>query len=120
VHRTPTNTRDLLHFWYGTEIRLQPYETTYSIGTTATAIGKYANQRTAILVANLHASQILYIGFSSGVSATNGTPLSANQWFAWNWVNDNEIAMRDMWAIASGAATPIYVLESVLAPVVDG
>ena len=108
--------RSLIGWYYKAEIRLQPYENTYTVGTTAVAVGKYANQRTAILFGNPGTTAIV-VGFSSGVTSTAGIPVAAGGWFAFNWFQDNELVMRDMWAISSQAGQTLYVLESVLAPV---
>ena len=116
---TPNSARSLIEWFYETSIRLRPQETSYTIGTTSQVIGKYANQRSAVLVSNSSGNTV-YLGFSSGVSSTSGIVLNAGQWFSFGWYLDNELCSQDLWAVASAGSTTIYVLESVLAPVVDG
>jgi len=107
--------RSLIGWYYNAEIRLQPYESTVTVGTSAVAIGKYANQRSAILLGNCGTTAIV-VGFSSGVTSSAGIPIAGGGWFSFNWFADNELVMRDMWAISSAGGQTLYVLESVLAP----
>jgi hypothetical protein len=108
--------RSLIGWYYDAEIRLDPRESTVTVGTTAVAIGKYANQRSAILLGNCGTTAIV-VGFSASVTSGAGIPIAGGAWFSFNWFQDNEIVMRDMFAISSAGGQTLYVLESVLAPV---
>lgn len=110
------STRSLNKLYYGAEIRVDPRETTYTIGTAAVAVGKYANQRDEIVFGNPGTTAII-VGFSPGVTATSGIPVAPGGWFSLLWRDDGELVMRDMWAISSLASQTLYVLEAVLSPV---
>jgi hypothetical protein len=109
----PQSVRDLILYNFGTEIRVYPKESNPSVGTTALAIGAFANVRVALTVAN-PGSNTVYLGYSTSVSATFGFPLAAGQFLTWNWYIDGEIVMAAMFAIAGSSSNPLYVVESSL------
>ena len=76
-----------------------------SIGATAGVIVDGTGRRRSVLIQNVHATQILYVGTTSGVTTSNGIRVNAGE----------SIEFSDyigpVYGIASGAATDIRVFE---------
>jgi hypothetical protein len=108
--------RSLIASYFGAEIRLQPYESDYSVSTTALQIGKRANQRAALYLANTGATVIAF-ALNSGVTTTTGLILNPTQSVTFTWFLDGEIVALDWYAISSGAGSTLHVIESVLSVV---
>ncbi|GAG63154.1 unnamed protein product [marine sediment metagenome] len=66
--------------------------------------------RTAYILYNNHATQIIYIRRSKGVSFVNGFPLPAGGSLAFKIPEDD--VSGELWAIADGAATDLRFIES--------
>lgn len=85
--------------------RLGAYNTV-SVGTTAAVIASRRDSRNSIIVQNVHASQVLYVGTDSSVTTSNGLKVAAGE----------SVKIDDyrgvVYGIASGAATDVRFLES--------
>jgi hypothetical protein len=112
----PVSARDLIALYYGSQIRLQPFETTLTVGTSSVQAGKLSNQRVAVTFSNPGANLIV-VGLSAGVTATSGYVVPANGFLSFTWLLDGELVMRDFWAISGTASQTLYVAESVLSVV---
>ena len=81
------------------------------VGTTAAEILKNNPDRVFFLVVNLSANTV-YVGLASDVGATKGIQLDANGGFvSFSVEEDGEAVAYQIFAIATGAASAIYVLE---------
>jgi len=81
------------------------------VSTTAAEILRNNPDRVFWIVVNLSAN-VVYVGLSGGVSATKGIRLDANGGFTSSSVEeDGEAVAYQVFAIATGAASAIYVLE---------
>jgi hypothetical protein len=109
----PLSARGLIDTYYGTQIRLQPFETVLTVGTSSVVAGKLGNQRVAVLYCNPGSTQIT-LGLSAGVTAGNGYTLGQNGVLRFDWVNDGEMVMQQFYAISSAGGQTLYILESVL------
>ena len=83
--------------------------TTHTAGAAATnliPVASALNLRRNVIIRNLHATQVAYIGPTSAVTTANGWPIDADtqQSFAFGHG-------IDLFIIADGAATPIRVME---------
>ena len=108
--------RGLIKSYFGADIRLQPFETTLTVGTTSVQAGKLSNQRVAITFGNC-GSNLIVVGLSAGVTATSGYPVAPNGFLSFTWFLDGELVMRDFWAISGTASQTLYIAESVLSVV---
>jgi len=82
-----------------------------SVGTTAAEILKNNPDRVFWLVVNLSAN-VVYMGLSGDVSSTKGIRLDTNGgWASMSVEEDGEAVAYQVFAIASGAGSAIYVLE---------
>jgi hypothetical protein len=108
--------RGLIKSYYGADIRLQPFETSLTVGTTAVAAGKLANQRVAVTFGNC-GTTLIVVGLSPGVTATSGFPVPTSGFLTFNWFLDGELVMRDFYAISGSPAQTLYICESVLSVV---
>lgn len=108
--------RGLIRNYFGADIRLQPFETTLTVGTSAVQAGKLANQRVAVTFSNPGANLIV-VGLSTGVTATSGFVVPSNGFLSFTWYLDGELVMRDFYAISGTASQTLYICESVLSVV---
>lgn len=81
-----------------------------SVGTTAVRLVPSHTKRTALGIANMHATAILYYSTDPGVTAANGFPIYPRT------VRDLNIGLGDdprteFFAISDTAATPIAITE---------
>jgi hypothetical protein len=77
-------------------------------GSGVITVGGTINMPRYITVHNNHGSQVLYVGWGSDVSTSNGLPIPAGEHRTLRaWYDD------ELWAIASGASTDtrVYVLH---------
>lgn len=82
-----------------------------SIGTTSELVLKNNPDRVFFLVVNLSAN-VVYVALSKDVSATKGIRLDANGGFvSFSAEEDGEAVASDVYGVATGAASAIYVLE---------
>lgn len=109
----PLSARDLISLYFGTQIRLQPFETTLTVGTTSVQAGKLSNQRVAITFSN-PGSNLITVGLSAGVTSTSGYVVPSNGFLSFTWFLDGELVMRDFWAISGSASQTLYIAESVM------
>jgi ABC-type Mn2+/Zn2+ transport system permease subunit len=110
---TARSARELIAFYFGAQIRARPIETAVVVGLTAVPVGTYANTRSAITFGNC-GSNLIVVGFSSGVTAAAGYPVPIGGFISFTWFLDNELVMRDFFAISGTAAQTLYVVETVL------
>ncbi|GAI67701.1 unnamed protein product [marine sediment metagenome] len=66
--------------------------------------------RTSYILYNNHATQIIYLRRSKGVSTVNGFPLPPGGSLAFKIPEDD--VSGELWAIADGAATDLRFIES--------
>lgn len=86
---------------------------TNSVGTDAVRILQENPRRLSFQVVNLSANS-LYIAPTNQVSSTRGIFLAANGGIvSLIWDRDFELCSHEWYAVASGAASDIYVLENV-------
>lgn len=112
----PLSARDLIGLFFGTEIRLQPYETTLTVGTTSVQAGKLSNQRVAVTFSN-PGTTLITVGLSPAVTATSGYSVPTGGFLSFTWYLDGELVMRDFYAISSAASQTLYICESVMSVV---
>jgi len=68
--------------------------------------------RLALLIVNLSVN-IVYLSFDNLVGPAHGIYLGANGgYLALNWQDDLETLSREVWGIATGAGSAVYVLET--------
>lgn len=85
-----------------------------SLGTTPQIILANNPNRLAWRITNLHATQQVYLGLTSSVSATNGVRLDpAGGGASMIWNEDFQLTGWAIWGVASGAGTNIYSFEVV-------
>lgn len=112
----PLSARDLISLYFGTQIRLQPFETTLTVGTSAVQAGKLSNQRVAVSFSNPGTSAIV-IGLSTGVTSSSGFVVPGPGFLSFTWFLDGELVMRDFFAISSASGQTLYICESVMSVV---
>lgn len=96
------------HFGIGSRPVFNRVATT--INTTATRFLANDPDRVGVIISNVGTSTI-YIGLSNSVSTTSGIPLFSGGSITLKWENDFESVTHERWAVASGAASTVYVEE---------
>lgn len=85
------------------------------VGVAAARILANNPQRVGFQITNLSAN-IVYVGITNQVSATHGIMLGpAGGIMSVIWDRDFEECSHEWWALASGAASDIYVLRNLIA-----
>jgi len=112
----PISARDLIGFYFDTQIRLQPKETTLTVGTTAVSAGSLGNQRVAVTFANA-GSNIITVGLTPSVTSTSGFVVPTGGFLSFTWFLDGELVMQQFYAISGAAAQTLYICESVMSVV---
>ena len=112
----PISARDLISLYFGTQIRLQPKETTLTVGTTAVAAGALGNQRVAITFGNC-GSTLITVGLSAGVVSGAGYPVAPSSFVSFTWFLDGELVMQQFYGISSAGGQTLYICESVMSVV---
>jgi len=112
----PLSARDLISFYFGSQIRLQPKETTLTVGTTAVAAGSLGNQRVAVTFSNPGTTAIV-VGLSTGVTSSSGFVVAAGSFLSFTWFLDGELVMQQFYAISSASSQTLYICESVMSVV---
>jgi len=112
----PISVRDLIAAYFGTQIRLQPKETTLTVGMTAVAAGALGNQRVAITFGNC-GSTLITVGLSAGVVSGSGYPVAPSSFVSFTWLLDGELVMGQFYAISGSASQTLYICESVMSVV---
>lgn len=108
--------RGLIKEYFGCEIRLQPKETTLTVGTTAVAAGSLGNQRVAVTFSNPGSTAIV-LGLSTGVTSSSGFVVPGPGFLSFTWFLDGELVMQQFYAISSAGGQTLYICESVLSVV---
>lgn len=86
-------------------------EATATVGTTISSIVESNPDRLGLLILNLSTNTV-FVAIENNPSATNGIRLGANGGsVAFNVTDDGMIQTRAMFALATGAASSVYVLE---------
>jgi len=99
---------------YGIRTRLVENPVRKTVGTTAAMIARNNPDRFAIIIINLSANT-LYVAFDSEVSSTKGIRLGANGGsYTLIAEEDLELTAHELWAIATGINSAIYVAEVVV------
>ena len=80
------------------------------VGVTESQILEASITRTAIILYNNHATQIIYLRRAKGVSTANGFPLPPGGSIAFKIPEDD--VTGQLWAIADGADTDLRFIES--------
>lgn len=85
-----------------------------SVGVTPIKIAGNNPNRVSLVIVNLSANN-LYISLTVGVSATNGMFIAPNGGsIVLQYDKDFMMVTRDIYAVAAGAASSIYVLENTI------
>jgi len=85
------------------------------VGVVAVRILTNNPQRVSFQIVNLSAN-VVYIGLTNQVAATHGIRLAPNGGLmSAIWDRDFEEVAHEWWAIATGAASDIYVLRNLIA-----
>jgi hypothetical protein len=86
-------------------------ETATIVGTTVSSIVESNPDRLGLLILNL-STDTVFVAIENNPSATNGIRLGANGGsVAFNVTDDGMIQTRAMFALSTGAASSVYVLE---------
>ena len=80
------------------------------VGTAEAMILEASLARTAMILYNNHATQIIYLSRAKGVSISNGFPLPPGASLAFKIPEDD--VTGELWAIADGADTDLRYIES--------
>jgi len=80
------------------------------VGLIESMILEASPTRTAIILYNNHATQIIYLSRAKGVSTANGFPLPAGASLAFKIPEDD--VSGELWAIADGVGTDLRYIES--------
>jgi hypothetical protein len=98
---------------FGRKVKVNINPIVSSIGTSSTRVLYNNPDRLAWIIVNLSANEV-YIGWNTGVSSTSGIRLDAN---GGNVVcladEDLELVGYEVYAVATGANSNIFVLEVV-------
>ena len=85
------------------------------VGVAAARILTNNPQRVSFLVINLSAN-VVYVGLTNQVAATHGVRLAPNGGLmSAIWDRDFEEVSHEWWAVATAAASDIYVLRNLIA-----
>jgi hypothetical protein len=97
--------------WFGFRTRLIENPLVSSVGTSAAKVLNNNPDRIGWLIINLSANT-LYIAYSPDVSSSKGIQIAANGGTASSIVTeDGEAVANEVWAVATGANSSIYVVE---------
>jgi len=106
------STQDVIRGLFGVDTTPNKNPLTNSVGVTAVKILSNNPKRMSVLIQNLSANTV-YIGLKPDVSNTNGILLAANGGsITLQYDKDFQLVTNEMYAIASGAASSILVLEN--------
>jgi len=83
--------------------------TPHTIGVTEVKIASIQRSRTSLVIMNLHGVNVLYVGFSKGVSVGNGIPVYPGGNTGFRIPEDNPT--NEVWAISDIAGCTIVVYE---------
>lgn len=108
--------RGLIKNYFGADIRLQPKETTLSVGTTAVAAGALGNQRVAVTFSNCGTTAIV-VGLSTAVTSSSGFVIPGPGFLSFTWFLDGELVIQQFYAISASGGQTLYICESVLSVV---
>lgn len=112
----PRTVRDLLEARLGCSITTVKNRSTAAVGVAAVEILRQDPSRVAATIVNLSANHV-YLSPVGEPSATAGVLLNPNggEVSLW-WEEDGEMVAWAWKAIADGAASAVFVLESLIAP----
>jgi hypothetical protein len=97
--------------WFGFKTRAIVNPLVASVGTTAVKVLNNNPDRIGWLIVNLSANTI-YIAYGPDVSSTKGISIALNGGTASSVVSeDGEAVTYEVWAVAAGADSAIYVVE---------
>lgn len=86
-------------------------ENTVAVGVASTQVLGNDPERVSVVLVNLSAN-VIFIGFDAGVSATRGIRLTANGGqVSYNAREDYTLPIREVHALATAAASDLYVLS---------
>lgn len=106
---------DLIAERFGGSSRERENDLVTQVGVDDVIIARSDPKRFALTVVNQHATQSIRIRPSKAATATVGIVLGPGGGVAnLNWENDLGAVTREWHAIATGAATDVYVLEELL------
>jgi hypothetical protein len=110
VPRTPVS--DLL--WELMKWRSQANQENPTVGTTVDILVPSNPNRISLLLINNSASPV-YWGFKTDVSSSNGGILSANGGnISWNWRDEGEFVIHEVYAVAANPGLKCTYFESIL------
>jgi hypothetical protein len=91
----------------------QPVESSYTIGTTAVALGVPNLQRLGYFLSNTGSVNIA-VGFSPNVTITTGALLLQGGTLRSTWFYDLELVQQPIWAIGASSGATLYMMENAL------
>lgn len=109
-----TSTNDILTALYGVQTTVSENPETGVVGITPVKILPNNPKRLGLYICNMSAN-VVYISPNNDVSNTKGVYLAPNGGsVTFKYIDDLSLVTRDFYAVASGAASSIYVLETVI------
>jgi hypothetical protein len=104
----------LLQGMFGINSTYQINKRTSTVGVTVESIMSNNPNRASFLIVNLSANN-LYISPQNDVTATNGIYVAPGGGSAiLQWDRDFELPSQEWFAIATGAASAVFILENIL------
>jgi|WetSurMetagenome_2_1015567.scaffolds.fasta_scaffold393516_3 hypothetical protein len=108
------STSELIENLYGVKTRYVVNDLTSTVGVTTTQILSQNPNRVSILILNISANGI-YISPLRDVSSTKGVYLAPNGgYIMFQFDKDFQMVTSEFHSIATGAASPIYILENII------
>jgi hypothetical protein len=106
--------QELLIAFYGSGFITEPFETDYTIGTTAVLLGSVRlGQRVGRTLSNTGATNFA-ISYSPNVQISTGFLVLPAGTFSDDWYYDGDLVNRPLYAISSGAGGTLHMLERAL------
>ena len=107
-----TSAEDIIRAVYGRQIINHPVTSSYTVGTTATALGSGRGQRSAYIICNTGTVNVA-IAFSDSVTITTGILLLQGGTLQVDCYYDQQVIYRTPWAIGAGAGATLFMVETV-------
>jgi hypothetical protein len=107
-----TSADDLIRAVYGRQIINHPVISSYTVGTTAVALGSGRGQRSAYIISNTGSVNVA-ISFTDSVTITTGILLLQGGTLQVDSYYDQQVIYRTPWAIAAGAGATLFMVETV-------
>lgn len=106
--------QELLAAFYGNLFITTPYESDYTITTTAIELGSEALGVVVGRILSNTGPTNIAISYSPGVTIATGFLLLPGGTFSDDWYYDGDLLNRELYAISSAAGGTLHMLERVL------